>query len=107
MGELAHITPHAIGTRREIEEELDFTMERINSLYMLEPYEVLSTCAALSGRLTELVVRLQRIEARDNEYYQVRTMQVRPLLEEIDRQFKVASRKVEIMRQELDAARGG
>lgn len=96
----------ALGTKHQIEDEIDEVIMIVKGLHLREPYDVMSICAALSARLTELSVKLHRIETRDNEYFRVRTMQISPMLDEVDRQFKSASRKVEIMRQELEAARG-
>jgi hypothetical protein len=41
------------------------------------------------------------VESLDRQYLKVRTQQVERYLAELDRQFKIASRLVEVMRQDL------
>ena len=61
--------------------------------------------AAYSARLTELAVLLHRVEGTDRQYTRIRTQQVERFLAELDRQYKIASRLVEIMRQDLELSR--
>jgi hypothetical protein len=49
---------------------------------------------------------LRLIEPFDRTFAQVRTMQVQPVLDEIDRQYKFAQSRIAMMRQDLDMARG-
>lgn len=90
-----------LGTREEIESELDMIASSIRTFHRIQPDQVLRYCAGYTARLTELRVLLHRQEAVSRQYTRLRTMQVDKFVEELDRQFKVASRLVEVMRQDL------
>jgi hypothetical protein len=98
--------PGYLGTRGQIEDELDAIAAVVRSFHRHQPDMVMRMCAAYSARLTELEVLLHRIETIDRTYRQIRTMQVDRFLQELDRQFKVASRLIEVQRQDLDMVRG-
>lgn len=87
-------------------EEIDAMLAAVRGMWMCEPDVVMRDVAAYSARTTELEVHLHRVESKRREYKQIRTLQCGPLLEELDRQFKIASRLVEIRRQDLDLTRG-
>ena len=95
-----------LGTRAEIEKELDAIVASIRGFADQMPDQVMRACAAYSARLTELCVLLHRVETQDRQYTRIRTQQVERFLAEIDRQFKIASRLVEVQRQDLDLLRG-
>ena len=95
-----------LGTRNEIEKELDVIAASIRAFSQQMPDQVMRSCAAFSARLTELCVLLHRVESTDRQYTRIRTQQVERFLVEIDRQFKIASRLVEVQRQDLDLMRG-
>ncbi len=90
-----------LGTREDIETEIDAMLSECIGFYRLEPDQVMRLCAALSARCTELYIHLHRVEGRHREYKMIRTQQINPLLGELERQYKVASRQVEIRRQDL------
>jgi len=96
----------ALGDREQVEAELDTILMTIREFWAQEPDMVMSHVAAITGRLTELEVLLHRVESRDRRYKQIRTMQVQKILDECDRQFKIASRLVEVRRQDMDTLRG-
>jgi hypothetical protein len=58
----------------------------------------------MTARCTEMCVHLHRLEGK-REWRQIRTQQVERLLAELDRQFRIASREVEIRRQDLEQSR--
>ena len=93
--------PNYLGTRQEIEAELDVVAVAIRQFHVKQPDQVLREVAAISARLTELCVLLHRVESTDRQYIRVRTQQVERYLRELDLQFKIASRMVELMRQDL------
>lgn len=95
-----------LGTRSQIEGELDGIMVYVRDFWTMEPDQVMAHCASFSARLTELEVLLHRVEARNREYKQIRTLQVQKLIEELERQFKIASRLVEVRRQDIETAKG-
>lgn len=94
-----------LGSREQIEGELDGILVVIRDFWTKEPDQVMGHCAALTARLTELEVLLHRVEVRDRTYRQIRTMQVQKIIDELDRQFKIASRLVEVRRQDLESMR--
>jgi len=94
-----------LGTREEIEHELDGIALAIRTFSAKMPDQIMREVAAYSARLTELAVLLHRVESRDRQYLRIRTQQVERFLAELDRQFKIASRLVEIQRQDLELMR--
>lgn len=98
--------PGFLGDRDQIQDELDAMAARVRMFHLLQPDQVMRECGAYSARLTELVVLLHRVEALDRQYTRVRTMQVDKWLAELQVQFKIASRLVEIMRQDVELSRG-
>lgn len=94
-----------IGDRAEIELELDLIAAAIRTFSKQQPDQVLRQCAGFSARLTEMAVLLHRVEGFDRQYTRIRTQQVERFLTELDRQFKTASRLVEVMRQDLELMR--
>lgn len=94
-----------LGTPQEVRDECDRINTAIHIFWQQEPDWVMRALAALSSRLTELIRMLYRAEVRDRQYLKIRTMDVSPLLDECDRQFKNASRLLEQRRQDLDLTR--
>lgn len=103
---MAPLRSGALGTREDIQDELDGMAAAVSTFPRKQPDQVMRECAAYSARLTELCVLLHRVEAADRQYTRVRTQQVERWLAELDRQFKIASRLVEVMRQDLELAKG-
>ena len=103
----SYLAPNGyLGTRAEIERELDHIAADIRSFPEMMPDQVMRYCSAFSARLTELAVLLHRVESHDRQYTRIRTQQVERFIGELDRQFRVASRLVEVQRQDLDLMRG-
>jgi hypothetical protein len=98
-------SPGALGTREDIEDELNGIAAAIRQFHIKHPDQVMRECSAYSARLTELAVLLHRQEGRDRQYTRIRTQQVDRFLKEIDFQFRNASRLVEIHRQDLELMR--
>lgn len=96
----------ALGTRQEIQDELDGIAAAARSFAVKQPDQVMRECAMYSARLTELAVLLHRVENTDRQYTRVRTQQVERWRSELELQFKIASRLVEVQRQDL-ALMGG
>lgn len=97
---------NGLGTRDDIERELDGVALAIRSFGLKQPDQVLRESSAYSARLTELCVLLARHESADRQYLRVRTQQVEKYLQELDRQYKLHSRLVEIQRQDLELMKG-
>lgn len=96
---------NTLGSRAQIEAELDGILLVVREFYQMEPDEAMLHIASMTARLTELEVLLHRVEARDRTYKQIRTMQVDKILAGLDRQFKIASRLVEVRRQDVEKLR--
>jgi hypothetical protein len=94
-----------LGSRNQIEAELDGILLVIRDFWTMEPDQVMGHCAAMTARLTELEVLLHRVEVRDRQYKQIRTMQVQKIVDELERQFRIASRLVEVRRQDMETMR--
>lgn len=96
-----------LGSREEIEAELDDMAAAIRGFYLKAPDQVLRECAAYGARLTELAVLLHRVEGLDRQYVRIRTQQVQRYADEVERQSKIASRLIEVARQDLALLTGG
>ena len=94
--------PNYLGSRQEIQTELDVIAVAIRAFHMKQPDQAMREIAAFSARLTELAVLLHRVESSDRQYTRIRTQQVERFLAELERQYKIASRLVEVMRQDLE-----
>lgn len=101
LGPAGHLGPKA-----EVEKELDLIIAAIRSFYAKPADMVLRECSAYTARLTELCVLLHRVEGLDRTYTRVRTQQVERFLMELDRQWKTASRLIEVQRQDIEVMRG-
>lgn len=104
------LAPMGVGspqTRAGVLLELAGIKAAIRTWYDKQPDQVIREASAYSARLTELWTGLREVEEHDREYKQLRTMQVQPVLDEIDRQFRMAQSRIAMMRQDLDLIRGG
>lgn len=95
-----------LGTREEIEKELDLIAAVIRTFHRKPADLVMRECSAYSARLTEMAVLLHRSESISRQYTRIRTQQVERFLTEIDRQWKTASRLIEVQRQDVEMLRG-
>lgn len=103
--EVAEALEAELGSRDEVEAEIDMMLRTVRDFWQWEPDQVMRAVAALSARCTELYVQLHRVEGKSREWRKVRTQQVNPLLEELERQYRLASRAVEVRRQDLELSR--
>ena len=94
-----------LGTREDVEAELDGIMAAMRTFHRKDPDRVLIEVMGDGARLTELCVLLHRQEAKDRQYLRVRTQQVERILDQLDRQGKIASRLIEVRRQDLEMMR--
>ena len=90
-----------LGTREEIQAELDGIAAAMRGFYAKAPDQVLRECSAYSARLAELYVLLHRVEGLDRQYTRLRTQQVEIYRDEMREQWKTASRLIEVQRQDL------
>lgn len=94
----------ALESKERVEDELDICMRTIRTFWEMEPDQVARLISAMSARMTEMGVHLHRVE-HHREWRRVRTMQVERILQELDRQWKIASRNVAIRQQDLDMSK--
>lgn len=104
---VSELSRDTLGSREHIQAEIDLMADVVRDFYRMEPDEVMRNISGFTARCTELEIQLHRVEGRYREFKQIRTMQVQKLLDELDRQFKLASRLVELRRQDLDVLRVG
>lgn len=100
----AELASGTLGSRAAVEEEIDLMLRTVRGFWELEPDQVAKLIQAMAARCTELCIHLHRLEGR-REWKQVRTQQVERLLAELDRQWKLASRLIEVRRQDIDLSR--
>lgn len=96
----AELASGTLVSREVVEAEIDLMLRAVRTFWEMEPDQVMRMSSAITARATELLIQLHRAEGR-REWSRIRTMQVTPLLAELDRQFKVASRLLEVRKQDL------
>lgn len=93
----------SVGTVPELLLELAGIKAAIRTWFDKQPDEVLREASAYSARLTEIWTELRLLEVGGaREYTQMRTMQVQPVIDEIDRQYKVNQSRIAMLRQDID-----
>ena len=80
------------GSINSVRAELDAAFGDMRGFYEMEPDEVMRMCSAHSARLSELRVRIQRVEDFHRQWQPVRVREVEPTLDELQRQYAIASR---------------
>lgn len=88
-----------------VQAELDDYYQRLKGLNEMPSTECFQTLSAISARVAEIRSRLIRLDSRRPTA--LRTKQVDPLIEEVDRQFKIHSRIAAMRQFEFDASKGG
>lgn len=87
-----------------IQSEVDDYLGRLKSLNSLSAAEAFMTLSAISARLAEIRNRLIRVDNR--RFTALRTKEIDPLIDEVDRQFKFHSRIAAVRQMEWDATTG-
>jgi hypothetical protein len=103
-GEMAPLRT-GVGSRVEVLQELMAIKAAICTWHRKEVGQVLQEASAYSARLTELWTELRLLESSDRAFTQLRTMQVQPVLDEVDRQYRFATSRIALMRQDIDLSR--
>lgn len=93
-------------TRVAVLMELAGIKAAIRTWFDKQPDQVIREASAYSARLTELWTGLRLLESQDRQWTQLRTMQVQPVLDELDRQYRFCQSRIAMMRQDIDLARG-
>lgn len=76
------------GVRREI----DDAFADMKTCFNTEPDHAMRLVQGHSARMSELRVRIQRVEDYKREWRNVRVREIEPALEELERQYTIASR---------------
>lgn len=100
----AELSWGALTSREAVEDEIDTMLTHLRDFWAKEPDHRMKMITAMTARCTEMCIHLHRLEGK-REWRQIRTQQVERLLAELDRQFRIASREVEIRRQDLEQSR--
>lgn len=80
------------GSIDSVRTEIDDAYADMRTFHNLEPDEVMRFCSGHSARLSELRVRIQRVEDLAREWRPIREREIEPTLSELERQYAIASR---------------
>jgi len=80
------------GSIDSVREEINDAFADMKEFLNQEPDEIMKICAGHSARLSEIRVRISRIEDFHRQWKNVRTREVEVALEELQNQFSAASR---------------
>lgn len=94
--------PTSVGSRADVLLELAGIKAAIRTWHNKQPDEVLREASAYSARMTEMWTELRLVEQYDRSLMQIRTMQVQPVLDELDRQYRFQQSRIAMARQDLD-----
>lgn len=81
-----------IGSVRSVREEINAALAAMRGMHRQESDEVMRTVAGLTARLVELKVGISRIEVMAPVWKTVRSQELEPTLDELGRQYAIASR---------------
>ncbi len=81
-----------LGSIDSVRSEIDDAFADMRQFHNQEPDEIMRLCGGHSARLSEIKVRIQRIEDFNRQWRPIRTREVEPTLEELQQQFTIASR---------------
>lgn len=94
MGALDVTEVHPVigGSLESVRKEVDDAFADMKTFLNEEPDRIMRIAGGHSARLSELRVRCMRIEDLRREWRDVRTRELEPCLEELERQYTIASR---------------
>ena len=76
----------------QVREEVSDAFADMRTFFHREPDEIMRMCGGHSARLSELRVLVMRIEDFRREWRSIRTRELEPAIEELQRQYQIASR---------------
>ena len=88
------------GSVNSVQAEVDDAFEDMKTFHTREPDEIMRMASGHSARLSEIRVKIMRVEDMQPQWRQVRMRQVEPAIEELQRQYTIASRLFSV--RELD-----
>jgi hypothetical protein len=80
------------GSIDSVRQEIDDAFADMKTFHNLEPDECMRMAGGHSARLSEIRVKIMRVEDFKREWKNVRTREIEPALEELERQWRNASR---------------
>lgn len=86
------VEPSIGGSIDSVRVEVDDAFADMKTFFNREPDEIMRMAGGHSARLSELRVRVMRVEDFRREWKSVRTRELEPALEELERQYTIASR---------------
>ena len=95
-----------IGSVSKIREEVDVILEHIQEFLNLEPDEIMRFCSGYSARMTELRVKIQRVEDFAPALRTLRTREIDALIDELKNQYNIASRLESVRQLDWEMMRG-
>lgn len=98
IAQAAHLE---LGSRADIEVELDAMCIVLCQLHLKDPDEAMRILSGFDARCSHLSIQLVRAEPRFREYKQLRTLQVKVVLESIKQQYFIARGLLEARGQDL------
>lgn len=81
------------GSIASVRDELDDAYVDMRTFANREPDEIMRICSGHSARLSELRMRIRRVEDTRRHWSPVRIREIEPTLEELTNQFTIASRR--------------
>jgi hypothetical protein len=88
----SRVYPGVDGSIDSVRQEIDDAFADMKTCINIEPDEAMRLCGGQSARLSELRVRIQRIEDFHRQWKAIRTREIEPALDELRNQFVIASR---------------
>jgi uncharacterized membrane-anchored protein len=80
------------GSIDTVRAEIDDAFHDMKEFHNQEPDEIMRMCGGHSARLSEIRVRIQRVEDWKRQWRGIRTREIEPAIEELERQYAIASR---------------
>jgi hypothetical protein len=94
-----------LGSILSVRKEIDDVLADMQDFHRAEPDMVMAAVSAHGARLTEIIVRIQRIEVVRREWKPVRE-EAEKVSGELKSQFSIASRLIAIRQMDFDLLRG-
>lgn len=95
-----------LGTVATVRSEVDDVIKHMQEFCNEEPDDVMRLCSGYSARMSEVRIRIQRIEEHIPVWRRVRLQEVEPILDELKQQFNIASRIVSVRQLDWEMQRG-
>lgn len=95
-----------VGSVTKIREEINVILEHIQEFINMEPDEIMRFCSGYSARLTELRIKIQRLEDFAPVLRSLRTREVDALIDELKNQYNIASRLESVRALDWEMQRG-